>query len=93
VFIIPTWYVAHPDILALRRMLSKRLYSADRAVFATNVMPANRSVNHQFISQLESLEGHVVVRVEPGGEFRVIICDNTDDSGRVQAVFGPYQSS
>jgi hypothetical protein len=94
VFIIPAWYVAHPDIAPLRRMLSKRLYSADRDVFATNIMPANRSVNHQFISQLKSLNGHIVVRVEPGGsEFRVIICDNADDSGRVTAVFGPYQSS
>jgi len=91
VFVIPAWYVAHPSILPLRRMLSRRLYTGDRDLFATNVMPANRTVNNQFISQLKSLEGHVIVRVAPGGgEFRVIVCSNLDDSDRLKAVFGPY---
>ncbi len=91
VFIVPAWYVAHPSILPLRRMLSRRLYLGDRDVYATNIMPANQIVNNQFISNLKSLEGHVVVRVAPGGdEFSVIVCDNADDSDRVKAVFGPY---
>jgi hypothetical protein len=91
VFIVPTWYVAHPSILPLRRMLSQRLYKGDRDVYATDVMPANQIVNNQFISKLKSLDGHVIVRVAPsGGEFWVIVCDNTDDSDRVKAVLGPY---
>jgi len=94
VFVIPTWYVAHPSILPLRRMLSQRLYKGERDIFATNVMAANKLVNNQFMSKLKSLEGHVVVRVAPGGgEFRVIVCDNADDSDRVKAVFGPYRSA
>ena len=93
-FIIPAWYVAHPSILPLRRMLSQQLYKGDRDVYATSVMLANRIVNNQFISKLKSLDGHVVVRVAPGGgEFRVIIRDNADDSARVKAVFGPYPCS
>jgi hypothetical protein len=91
VFIVQAWYVAHPSIQPLRRMLSQQLYKGDRDVYATNVMAANRIVNNQFISKLKSLEGHIVVRVAPGGrEFRVVICDNEDDSNRVKAVFGPY---
>jgi hypothetical protein len=91
VFIVPAWYVAHPSIMPVRRMLSQRLYPGDRDVFATNVMPANQIVNNQFISKFKSLDGHVVVRVAPGGgEFKVIICDNSDDSDRVKGVFGPY---
>jgi hypothetical protein len=94
VFVIPTWYVAHPSILPLRRMLSQRLYKGERDIFATNVMAANKLVNNQFTSKLKSLEGHIVVRVAPGGgEFRVIVCDNADDSDRVKAVFGPYRSA
>jgi hypothetical protein len=85
VFIIPTWYVAHPSILPLRRMVR----AGD--VFATNIMPANRVVNNQWISKVKSLEGHIVVRVAPGGrEFRVIVLDNGDDQDHVKAVFGPY---
>jgi hypothetical protein len=92
VFIVQAWYVAHPSIQPLRRMLSQQLYAGDRDVYATNVMAANRIVNNQFISKLKSLEGHIIVRVAPGGrEFRVIICDNGDDSNRAKAVFGPYR--
>jgi beta-lactamase superfamily II metal-dependent hydrolase len=91
VFIVQAWYVAHPSIQALRRMLSQQLYKGERDVYATNVMAANRIVNNQFISKLKSLEGHIIVRVAPGGrEFRVIICDNEDDSNQAKAVFGPY---
>jgi hypothetical protein len=89
VFVIPSWYVAHPSVLPLRRMLG-----GGRDVFATDVMEANRTVNNQFISKLKSLSGHVVVRVAAGGgEFRVIVCDNSDDSDRVKAQFGPYACS
>jgi hypothetical protein len=91
VFILPTWYVAHPSIAPLRRMLSQSLYPGTRDAFATRVMAANRIVNNQFISQLKSLDGHVVVRVpRGGGAFQIVIRDNGDDAGRVKAVFGPY---
>jgi beta-lactamase superfamily II metal-dependent hydrolase len=93
-FVIPAWYVAHPDIAPLRRMLSQRLYSGPRDVYATGMMQANQIVNNQYIPSLKSLEGHVIVRVAPGGaEFRVIILDNSDDSDRVKAAFGPYACS
>jgi hypothetical protein len=92
VFIAPAWYVAHPSIQPLRRMLSQQLYKGDRDVYATNVMAANRIVNNQYISKVKSLEGRIIVRVPSGGrEFRVVICDNEDDSNRVKAVFGPYR--
>ena len=91
VFVVQAWYVAHPSIQPLRRMLSQQLYKGDRDIYATNVMAANRIVNNQFISKLKSLEGHIVVRTAPGGkQFRVVICDNEDDTDRVKAVFGPY---
>jgi len=92
VFIIPSWYIAHPSVLPLRRMLSQRLYAGDRDVFATCVMEANRMVNDQFIPKLRSLEGNIVVRVAPGGnEFQIIVTENTDDSDRVKLVTGPYR--
>jgi beta-lactamase superfamily II metal-dependent hydrolase len=92
VFVIPAWYVAHPDIQPLRRMLSERLYPGPRDVFATSLMAANRAVNNQFASKLKSVEGHVVVRVAPGGgDFRVEVVDNSDDSGRITGSFGPYR--
>jgi hypothetical protein len=94
VFIIPSWYVAHPAVLPLRRMLSTRLYPGDRKIFATCVMAANRAVNNQFITKVKSLEGHVVVRVSPGGEeFHIFVTDNADDSNRIKLISGPYRCS
>jgi len=92
VFIIPSWYVAHPAVLPLRRMLSQRLYAGDRDVYATCVMQANRMVNNQLLARLRSLEGNIIVRVAPGGEeFRVIVTDNADDSDRIKLTTGPYR--
>jgi hypothetical protein len=92
VFVVPAWYVAHPGTLQLRRMLSRQLYPGDREVYETCSMEANRLVNHQFIGQVKSLEGHVIVRVAPGGEtFRVIVTDNGDDADRVKMVAGPFR--
>ena len=93
-FIIPAWYVSHPAALPLRRMFSRRLYPGDRDVFATCTMEENRVFNNQFNSKMKSLDGHVVVRVAPGGEtFEIVVTDNSDDSDRVKLVSGPYRCS
>jgi beta-lactamase superfamily II metal-dependent hydrolase len=92
IFIVSSWYVAHPSVLPLRRMLSMELYKEDREIYATCVMEANRIVNNQFISKLKSMDGHLIVRVAEGGEeFRVIVTDNSDNSDRIKAISGPYR--
>lgn len=94
VFIVPSWYVAHASILPLRRMLSQKLYPGDRDVFATCMMDAAKQVDRQFVGQVKSTDGHILVRVAPGGgEFRVIVTDNNDDEDRVKAQFGPWTCS
>jgi beta-lactamase superfamily II metal-dependent hydrolase len=91
IWVIPSWYVGHPSIGPLRRMLSRQLYPGDRDVYATCVMEANRLVNQLFMGKLRSLEGHIIVRVAPGGDsFRVIVTDNTDDQDRIKMIAGPF---
>jgi beta-lactamase superfamily II metal-dependent hydrolase len=93
-FVIPAWYVSHPATLPLQRMLSRKLYPGDRDVFATCTMEENKVFNGQFNSKMKSLDGHVVVRVAPGGEtFQIVVTDNSDDSDRVKLVTGPYHCS
>jgi hypothetical protein len=93
-FIIPSWYIAHPAVLPLKRMLSTQLYPGNREIYATCVMPANRAVNNQFIAKVKSLEGHVIVRVAPGGdEFQIIVTDNSDDLDRIKLISGPHRCS
>jgi hypothetical protein len=45
------------------------------------------------IDKLKSQQGHVVIRVAPGGDtFKVSIIDDTDECYKVKAVYGPYVS-
>jgi len=74
-------------MLQLERMFSQRLYPGPRAVFATTVMRENLLANGRLTSNLRSHDGHVVVRVPPGGErFYVSVTDNGDESDKVKLV-------
>jgi hypothetical protein len=93
VFIVPVWSSNHPGEDVASRMYSTRLYPGPRDVFATNMAEANRVVIGGNIERFKSLQGHIVIRVAPGGEsFRVIILDDSEENYRVKAVHGPYSS-
>ena len=93
VWLLDAWHVSHPSITTLERLFSQRLYPGPRDVFATALSPENSSVNDRLTKRLSSRNGHVVIRVSPGGEdYRVVITSNSDESDRVKTVFGPYQS-
>jgi hypothetical protein len=93
VFIMPVWSSNHPGEDVLHRMYSTSLYPGPRDVFATNMLDANRLVIGVLLDRLKSSQGHILVRVAPGGEsFRVIIMDDAAETFRVKAVHGPYQS-
>jgi hypothetical protein len=91
VWVIPTWHIAHPDMLQLERMFSQRLYPGPRDVFATSVMKENLLANGRLTKRMRSHDGHVVVRVAPGGvQFHVAVTDNRDEQDQVKLVTGPY---
>jgi beta-lactamase superfamily II metal-dependent hydrolase len=90
VFVIPTWDSAHPTVNVLNALYSKAIYSGNRDVFATSVKQENRIANKK-TDDLKSRAGHIVIRVEPGGDaFAVHILANADESDTVTASFGPY---
>jgi len=90
-WIIPAWHVAHPSSDALERMLSQRLYPGRRDVFATGLSPANELAHKWLTDRLASRDGHVVVRVAPGGgSYRVVVTDNHDEGDRVISQSGPW---
>lgn len=91
VWVIPSWHIVHPDMLQLERMFSERLYPGERAVFATTVMRENLLANGRLTRRLRSHDGHVIVRVPPGGSrFYVAVTDNSDESDRVKLVTEPF---
>ena len=57
------------------------------------MMEANRIVIGPLLDQLAGAQGHVVVRVAPGGaSYRVIVLDDSAETYAVKAVHGPYDS-
>jgi beta-lactamase superfamily II metal-dependent hydrolase len=92
-WIIPVWSADHPGHDVLDRMYSTRLYSGPRDVFATNMLEANRLVIGPLLDRLLSAQGHIVVRVAPGGaSYQVIILDDSAETYAVKAVHGPFAS-
>ncbi|QBQ35529.1 hypothetical protein E1742_04635 [Pseudoduganella plicata] len=88
-WVIPSWHIAHPDMLQLERMFSERLYPGPRDVFATTVMRENLLANGRLTKRLRSHDGHVIVRVMPGGErFYVVVTDNGNESDTVKSLTG-----
>jgi len=94
VWIEQVWTADHPGHETLIRIMSPYLYPAHRDLFATNMMEANELVIGPLVEQsYKSLQGHIVVRVLPGGKsYYVIILDDSKEDIPVKAVFGPYMS-
>jgi Metallo-beta-lactamase superfamily len=91
VWIIPVWSSDHPGHDVLDRMYSTRLYPGPRDVFATNMIEANRVVIGPLLDRLASAQGHIVIRVAPGGaSYQVMILDDTAETYRVKSPFGPF---
>lgn len=93
VHIMSVYSPTHPGQRVLSRLFSTRLYPGPRDVFATNIMEVTRVVLGDSHSRLKSDQGHILVRVDPGGDtYRVIILDDSTESFKVKAVHGPYES-
>ena len=92
-WIIPVWSADHPGHDVLDRMYSTRLYPGPRDVFATNMLEANRLVIGPLLDRLLSAQGHIVIRVAPGGgSYQVVILDDSSETYAVKAVHGPFES-
>jgi hypothetical protein len=90
--VLSVWDSGYPTARVWSRLQSQRIYPGPREVFATDLHPGTRVVISG-IEKLASDRGHIVLRVSPGGgEFRVVIVDDSSESHRITKVFGPYQS-
>lgn len=94
VHIMSVWSSDHPGDTVLSRLLNKKIYSGPRDIFATNMMEANYQVIGRNLDKLKSAQGHIVVRVLPGGEsYYIIILDDENSDLKIKAKYGPYTSS
>ncbi|WP_256009386.1 hypothetical protein [Desertivirga xinjiangensis] len=94
VLIQQTWCSDHPGQELAHRLGSKSIYPGNRDVFATYIHPETKvTYGSWFVNAYKSMEGHVLLRVLPGGDqFRVIIADTVNGQLKIKNGFGPYTS-
>jgi len=91
ILIIPVWSSDHPGHDVLDRIYSQQIYTGERDVFASSMLEANKLVIGDMLNKLKSDKGHIVLRIEPGGEnYKVIILEDNNENFNVKSVFGPY---
>jgi beta-lactamase superfamily II metal-dependent hydrolase len=91
VIIIQNWLAQQPDMSVLRRMLSTKTYPGPRDVFTTNMMEETRVVVGWAIDRLKSDQGHVIIRVNPGGnDYMIFVLDDSNEKFQIKAKLGPY---
>ena len=94
VIIHEVWSSDHPGHEALLRMTSRKIWPDERDLFATNMLDANRIVIGESLDKsYKSTQGHIVVRVMPGGkEYFVYTLNHLSQDRFVTAIYGPYKS-
>ncbi len=93
VIVIFAFNPLHPSPSTLRRMMSTSIYPGERDIFATNIMDEQRVVIGDPIESLKSQQGHIVIRVDPGGgNYMIYILDDSSENFRIKEVHGPYES-
>ena len=76
--------------MVYKRLLSEKLYPGPRDIFSTGMHEANKLVAVG-LDKLASDQGHIVLRVAPGGNtFQVIVLDDNVENGKIKSIHGPY---
>jgi len=93
IWVLQSWHASHPALATLDRLYSPVLYPGDRDVLATSLVPAAELADARLSDKMLSQQGHVVIRVSPGGAtYEVIVLDDAVEMGKVKARFGPFVS-
>jgi beta-lactamase superfamily II metal-dependent hydrolase len=91
VIILQTCAASHPSHSVFLRMLSGGTYPGPRDIFATNIMQETKVVIGPRIDNMKSQQGHIVVRISPGGEsYMIYILDDLQESFTIRTIQGPY---
>jgi hypothetical protein len=90
VWLLSVWDSAHPSPMVYKRLISEKLYPGPRDIFSTGMHEANKLVAVG-LDKLASDQGHIVLRVAPGGKtFQVIVLDDNVKNSKIKSIHGPY---
>lgn len=88
--IINVWRNVQPTG-GIRKYLGPEVNGGKTDLFMTNLLPEVEESFGDDMSRVLSKQGHIVVRVAPGGDsYSIIVLRDSDESMKVTGVFGPY---
>ncbi len=94
VHLISAWSPTHPSHSALMRMTNTKIYQGERFIYSTNTMDENRFVVGPLMDRIRSHNGHIVIRVAPGGaQYSVYVLNNANTTREVVLTDGPFTAS
>lgn len=92
VIVIHNCRAQQPDLEILRRVTSQKAYPGERHIFSTNLHPATKLVVYPTTEKIAASQGHIVIRVQPGGEeFYVYALDDSNEKYEVTSIHGPFK--
>ncbi len=91
------FYRKQPDVALLTSIVtgnfSTHPYTWVKEIFSTNIHPETAAENPGLVKNVAGYNGHIVVRVAPGGAtYSVFMLDDTDFEYRVLSIHGPYEA-
>jgi hypothetical protein len=94
VIVQQNWLSAQPGEEVVWRLASKEYYPGPRDVFSTGMADETRAAIGPLMDKVyRSYNGHVLIRVAPGGSsYQVFILNDENDRREVIAHFGPYSA-
>lgn len=89
-----SWCSDHPGMEVFHRMASSYWCGEEKLLFATTVLPETKvTYGPWFVNAYASMEGHVMIRVKPGGdEYSVYVIDDKQAKLSIKKVYGPFIS-
>lgn len=89
--IMSAWDALHPNHTVLARTLSREIYPESRNVMSTNLHPAAKIVIGSLTDKMISTQGHIVVRVYPGGtQYSIYILNDSDSKHLIRKELGIF---
>ena len=95
VWIQQTWSSDHPGHDVLRRIMSQSIYPGPRDLFATDMLASNINViGDSFVNNAyKAKRGHIVIRVQPGGDrYTIYVLNDSSTDKYIISEHGPYLS-
>lgn len=93
VLITLSWSQNHPHETTFPRLISKEILKEPCDLFMTSLVASTRDIlgSENIDRHFKSYQGHVVIRVEPGGkQFQVFVLNDQSEDRILLASFGPY---